>query len=218
MIVLNYYDVDLHDYDLKTLENGEWLNDKIVEFYMEYMERTTVHNDILLLRPAMVHLLTYMPGDPKDLQSVLPPQFENRRVIFIPINDGIADKAYSGTHWSLLVFFRSSKTFFYYDSLNTSNIRPAKYTAKRMIPLLGLDVEPEFKVIPSPQQEGTSDCGLMVLSLMDLLIRRMISNTLTDENGQDILTTKELDSMKSPHNIRKDMNVLIKKMLVEKNK
>lgn len=58
----------------------------------------------------------------------------------------------------------------------------------------------------------------MVLSLMDLLIRRMISNTLTDENDQDILTTKELDSMKSPDNIRKEMNVLIKKMLAEKNK
>ncbi|CAO3614321.1 unnamed protein product [Cunninghamella echinulata] len=185
---------------------------------MEYMERTTVHNDILLLRPAMVHLLTYMPGNPKELQGVLPPQFENRRVIFIPINDGIADKAYSGTHWSLLVFFRSSKSFFYYDSLNTSNIRPAKYTAKRMIPLLKLDMEPEFKVIPSPQQEGTSDCGLMVLSLMDLLIGRIISNTTTNENGQGILATKELNRMKSPDSIRKDMIILIKKLLMEKNK
>ncbi|CAO3621137.1 unnamed protein product [Cunninghamella blakesleeana] len=197
-----------------TLKKGQWLNDKIVEFYMEYMERTKVPTDILLLRPAMVHLLTYIPGDPKDLQGVLP-QIENRKIIFIPINDGSATKANDGTHWSLLVYYKSMKSFFYYDSLNTTNIHSAKYTAKRVISLLEMD-NYEFKVISSPQQEGSTDCGLMILGIMDYLILRMIP-TLNNID-EDILTRIDLNNVKSPDTIRHDINALIEKLIIEKKR
>jgi sentrin-specific protease 8 len=50
------------DYD--TLAEGQWLNDTIIEFHIEYLEREVIPQDakILLLRPATVHLISHIQG------------------------------------------------------------------------------------------------------------------------------------------------------------
>jgi hypothetical protein len=50
---------------MDTLEEGQWLNDNIMSFYMEYMERQVIPietSDVLLLRPTMSQLIAHTPG------------------------------------------------------------------------------------------------------------------------------------------------------------
>jgi hypothetical protein len=49
---------------LNTLAPGQWLNDTMIEFHMEFLERTFVPKDAnyLFLRPSMVHLITFAEG------------------------------------------------------------------------------------------------------------------------------------------------------------
>ncbi|ORZ26198.1 hypothetical protein BCR42DRAFT_401774 [Absidia repens] len=179
-IVLHYHDVVLDEEDMETLKEGQWLNDNIMTFYMEYTERELIPqgvNDILLLRPTMSQLVTYYPGTPSDLTSALPPHFDKRRFIFIPINNGTPETANNGTHWSLLVYSRPTNRFYHYDSLHSTNIKEAKLTAKRMTALLGTRKSPDFKSSSAPQQENGADCGLMVVGIMDCLIKQALASS-----------------------------------------
>lgn len=49
---------------MDTLAPGQWLNDTMIEFHMEFLERTFVPKDanFLFLRPGMVHLITFAEG------------------------------------------------------------------------------------------------------------------------------------------------------------
>ncbi|CAO3599699.1 unnamed protein product [Absidia cylindrospora] len=178
-VVLHYHDVMLDEEDMETLEEGQWLNDNIMTFYMEYTEQELIPkdvNDILLLRPTMSQLITYYPGTPTDLTSALPPHFDNRQFIFA-IDNGTPETANNGTHWSLLVYSRPTNTFHHYDSLHSTNIKEAKHTAKRMTPLLGTRKSPHFKSSSTPQQENGADCGPMVISIMDCLIKQALASS-----------------------------------------
>ncbi|ORX62357.1 cysteine proteinase, partial [Hesseltinella vesiculosa] len=146
--------------DLDTIKENHWLNDTIIEFYMEYKERTEAGftDAILLLRPAMVQLLTHSSEDPNLLKTVLPPNLDTREVVFAPINDGSPGKAYDGSHWSLVVFFRPTKRYYYYDSMGTGNFRAARKTARKLAPLLGEQAS-DLLIAETPQQGNGADCG-----------------------------------------------------------
>lgn len=98
-------------------------------------------------------------GDVNDLISVLPQDMDQHAAIFIPINDGDPYKANSGTHWSLMVYVRAINSFYYYDTLKFNNLREAKYTSKRIQPLLKQTDNPQFIPSSTPQQMNGSDCG-----------------------------------------------------------
>jgi sentrin-specific protease 8 len=50
--------------DFDTLKEGQWLNDTIIEFYMEFTERQVVPKDVnyLFLRPGITHLIAFASG------------------------------------------------------------------------------------------------------------------------------------------------------------
>lgn len=49
---------------MDTLAPGQWLNDTMIAFHMEFLERTFVPKDAkyLFLRPGMVQLITFYDG------------------------------------------------------------------------------------------------------------------------------------------------------------
>ncbi|KAI8888545.1 cysteine proteinase [Backusella circina FSU 941] len=175
-IVLHYHDVVIRKADFDTLREGQWLNDTIIEFYMEYIERELVPKDInyLFLRPGITHLIKFASEDVMDLIPALPPNMDQRQVVFIPINDGNATQAYSGSHWSLMVYVKAMNTFYYYDSLQSSNRRQAEYTGRRTQPLLRVDREPQFISMNTPQQKNGSDCGVYVIAIIDTLLHQLL--------------------------------------------
>lgn len=94
-----------------------------------------------------------------QLEPVLPTHMDKYEAIFIPVNDGTPQRAYSGSHWSLMVYVRSVNTFYYFDTLNFSNLRQGEYTRKRFQPLLKLVHPARFIPMNTPQQDNGTDCG-----------------------------------------------------------
>jgi sentrin-specific protease 8 len=150
----------------------------MIEFHMEFLERNYVPKDVkyLLLRPGMAHLITYIEGthicvdirythtsgqlgDVMQLEPVLPANMDQYQIIFIPVNDGVPQKAYSGSHWSLMVYVRAVNSFYYFDTLGSTNMNQGKIIYKRLEALLKLEHPAQFIPSSTPQQENGTDCG-----------------------------------------------------------
>ncbi|KAL0097821.1 hypothetical protein J3Q64DRAFT_1694223 [Phycomyces blakesleeanus] len=210
--LLHFHDVIIREDDFCTLDEHNWLNDTILEFHMEYLERTFVTSEtsIQLLRPAIVQLITHT-HDPRQIISALPPRLNEQNAIFIPVNDGRPSAANSGSHWSLLVFLRPSCAFYYYDSMRYSNIQEARHTARQMALLLGLTKKPEFIPTSTPQQNNGADCGVYVIGITDSLVNRFM-----ELKGKPIEADKLMMLPKShvvePTKIRNKLKCLIRSL------
>ncbi|KAJ3417497.1 SUMO1 sentrin specific peptidase 8 [Chytridiales sp. JEL 0842] len=136
-LLLQYGDVVIRQSDLDLLQEGNWLNDTLIEFIYEYLENKWASSPrpFAFLRPAIVHLLSNA-YDTSFLESVFEGlKLENKEVIFIPINDNSNEGA-GGSHWSLLVFYRPSQYFYYYDSMGKYNLTSAKRAMGRLYPMI----------------------------------------------------------------------------------
>lgn len=94
-----------------------------------------------------------------QLAPALPPQMDQYEAIFIPVNDGKPQEAYSGTHWSIMLYIRAVNSFFYYDTLKFNNLRDGELSSRRIQPLLKLEKSAQFIPSSTPQQINGSDCG-----------------------------------------------------------
>ncbi|ORX94686.1 cysteine proteinase [Basidiobolus meristosporus CBS 931.73] len=171
-IVLEYHDSILRTEDVALLQDGEWINDAIIDFFYEFLEKTLETHEILYMRPALVHLIAHAT-DTSDFSSALPSDLPHRQLLFIPVNDNIGEGV-GGSHWSLMVFHRNSNTFYYYDSIRDLNLKHAEHTAKRFAKVLKLQ-EVRFQVMETPQQSNGSDCGIYVISVTELLSKRLLN-------------------------------------------
>ena len=77
-VLLTYYTATLRQYDLNFLGPGQWLNDAIINFYMEYLTRkhlvtTASKKSIKLLDPAVVSGFPYCQDDKEDLDDMFGP-------------------------------------------------------------------------------------------------------------------------------------------------
>lgn len=171
-IVLNYQNSLLRSSDVNLLTGPYWLNDLIISFYMEYLEADVYQNnkDILFVSPEVVQCIKLVS---KEEMSVFldPLNAAEKSFIFFPLNDNEEDRA-GGHHWSLLVFSRPEQTFFYFDSLNSSDaklyiafIRDLAYAVKC----------PEFdiKTATCAKQTNSYDCGVYVLCFIELLAKQV---------------------------------------------
>ncbi|PNW89020.1 hypothetical protein CHLRE_01g055050v5 [Chlamydomonas reinhardtii] len=145
--VLDYGDVLLREADVELLEGPHWLNDQIVSFYFEYLEREALPatsaaaaiSGVLLLPPATSFLLMHAgPDMAGDILGPLKPH--SRGLVLLPVNDNPdVDRAAGGSHWSLLVFHRPSNTLRHYDSSGGSGNAAA---AKRLAAAVGPALQP----------------------------------------------------------------------------
>ncbi|KAI9255998.1 hypothetical protein BY458DRAFT_558496 [Sporodiniella umbellata] len=219
-LILHYHDVVIRQSDLKTLEPGQWLNDTMLSFHMEFLERTFVPKEakILFLRPGMVQLITFMEGDVTQLEGCLPPNMEQYEIIFMPINDGKPSVAYSGTHWALLVFVRCTKSFHYYDSLKFNNLRDAELSYKRIQPLLKLDQPAHLIPSSAPQQKNGFDCGVYVIAMIDYLLEHLLKSRGKLDIAYDKIMMLKFKQLSTPKQVRDNINGMIQRLQQRANK
>ncbi|KAL9554462.1 hypothetical protein PS6_003412 [Mucor atramentarius] len=207
-LVLHYHDVVIRQTDLDTLAPGQWLNDTMIEFHMEFLERTFVPKDAkyLFLRPGMVHLITFAEGDVMQLEPALPPRMEQYEAIFIPVNDGKPHEAYSGTHWSIMVYVKPVNSFYYYDTLKFNNLRDGELSSRRIQPLLKLEKPAQFIPSSTPQQINGSDCG-------DYTLHQLLKSRGKKEevHYNKIMMLKSKD-LSTPKQVRDNINGMIKRL------
>ena len=109
-ILLTYYSSTIRQKDLTYLQDGQWLNDQIMNFWIEHMYHTLIPSEqqptVRLLDPAASSMFAYCPNDKEELDDMFGPLKCHlaTSLIFIPINDNSnPEKASGGSHWTLLV-------------------------------------------------------------------------------------------------------------------
>lgn len=96
-----------------------------------------------------------------------------RKLSFFPVNDVQDIAAPGGTHWSLLVLERGTRSFWHFDSIAGKNFKVAREISSRISEVLGLG---EFRVQEhwTPQQKNSFDCGVFVVAIAEWIIRQLI--------------------------------------------
>ncbi|CAB4413879.1 unnamed protein product [Rhizophagus irregularis] len=175
---LYYKDAMLAPEDYGLLYDDRWLNDRCVDFYLEYLEYNySIKEESKvkpnLLRASMSFLITNIE-DAKYLASALPKQIFSADIIFIPVNNKQSLESFiGGSHWSLLIYVKQNNKFLYYDSANNMNSYIAYKFADKISGVLEVKRN-NIVVVKTPQQKNGSDCGVFVLSIIDQFYQRII--------------------------------------------
>lgn len=170
-VILNFHEVLLHKSDTDLLNGPHWLNDKIISFYFEYLEKIAYKDEdkFLFISPEVTQCLKICPSE--DLSVFLDPlQVKKRDFVFLALNDCVEVDFPGGTHWSLLVYSKPEDTFFHFDSLSGRNFKQAWKLAANLFRYISSDDRGDFQELDSLQQGNGYDCGIHVLCNVDLIV------------------------------------------------
>lgn len=121
-VVLNFHETLLHRSDVEILEGPYWLNDTIISFYFEYLEKIVFQksSDLLFVTPEVTQCIKMVNSG--EIKTFLEPlDVKNKNFIFFALNDNDSPDSAGGTHWSLLVYSKPESCFFHIDSSSGSN-------------------------------------------------------------------------------------------------
>jgi len=181
--VLTYGDHTLYETDLFLLSPGQWLNDRLMGFYFDVLEVDTKAASVhyKFVNPDTVMMINFLKAaDVKeDLASLA---LADGDLVVIPINNNSkVDKA-GGSHWSLLVWRKSTKSFHSLDSMAPSNEAVALKVALKVAPLVNPSAAPSWTpsvmVEATPRQKNSFDCGVYVLAITRLLTRKSFEQAI----------------------------------------
>ncbi|VDQ10059.1 unnamed protein product [Trichobilharzia regenti] len=185
-IILNYHESLLYHDDLDTLREGNFINDNIITFQLEYLRHTKLSQSqsILLVDPAASHLLKLM--DEEHVGIVLDPLDCNKKDwIFLVINDAVSRVSSGGSHWSLLIFSPLIKNAFYLDSLEcTPNYLQAVMLSKKLSTYLGISLVNVEKIDVVKQNNGY-DCGIFCMVFIETICDMILKGDMCWHQGLD---------------------------------
>lgn len=162
-VVLSYHECLLRESDVNLLMGPFWLNDQIISFYFEYLEKNEFKmfkKNLLFVSPEVTQCIKIVPEDEVDV-FLAPLKANEKDFIFFPLNDNDKDTA-GGFHWSLLVYSRPENSFFHFDSSNESNIYQCRHFVLGVRKPLNA-FSASLKSVDCLQQSNGYDCGIHVL-------------------------------------------------------
>lgn len=175
------FKIDITVRDIKTLCDGQWLNDNIIDFYLNLVaERSSKIGKKYSSFSFSTHFYSTLEG-PKGYQGVArwalrkKVNVTEQDFIIIPINR-------NQVHWCLAVINNRQKRFEFYDSLSgdgtyqllnlqkymiyeSDRLYPGKHDEHR-------DIYEKYQMITNvkcPQQNNGSDCGVFTCKMAELL-------------------------------------------------
>ena len=178
-IVLSYHDCLLRQSDIDLLLGPNWINDSLIGFYYEYLEKnleSSKSSEILYASPELTQLIKLT--DPSQISIFLEPlDASEKKFIFFPLNNCERRDSTGGSHWSLLVFSKVENTFFHFDSFKRSNEGIARDFARNLGTYFLRKELGKFVETDCPQQENYFDCGLFVMCITDVLTEYVLNNS-----------------------------------------
>lgn len=136
-VVLSFHDILLHRSDVELLNGPHWLNDTVISFYFEYLEKVvfTKSSDLLFVSPEVTQCVKMVQTE--EIQTFLEPlDVKRKKIVFFALNDNDTPDMAGGSHWSLLVYSKPENCFFHLDSSSGSNHNVAWDFASHLIPYL----------------------------------------------------------------------------------
>jgi sentrin-specific protease 8 len=167
-----YYlnDAMIHQGELELLDGEGWINDAIIHYHSEILlaDPKMKKGVCCLLSPSIVLLLSaYCDA------SLGPPDLLTAEAVFIPVNDSVDLESPGGSHWSLIIFYKPTQIFYYYDSLESKRQETrAREIAASFSKIMGLKDVTVVK-IQTPHQINSHDCGVYVMKISSILFDRI---------------------------------------------
>eukprot|EP00112_Aurelia_sp_Birch-Aquarium-sp1_P009493 Seg2080.4 transcript_id=Seg2080.4/GoldUCD/mRNA.D3Y31 product="Sentrin-specific protease 8" protein_id=Seg2080.4/GoldUCD/D3Y31 len=188
-IVLSYGDCLLRESDLRLLDKGGWINDKIIGFAFEYFSTEKfklISKDICFIAPEVSQFLKLTQGNNKEeLEIFLEPlKLAEKRFIIVPVNDSTSVDSPGGSHWSTLVFSKEHGKLVHLDSFGGYNSKHAIALQMKIGSHLKPFKETSMIKVNCPQQQNYSDCGIYAICFAEEVC------TLISNNNCDIFDVK----------------------------
>ncbi|CAG9788717.1 unnamed protein product [Diatraea saccharalis] len=163
-VVLSFHEILLHQSDVELLEGPYWLNDTIISFYFEYLEKVIFlnTNELLFISPGVTQCIKMV--DTEEIKTFLEPlDINSKKFVFFALNDNDSPDTAGGSHWSLLVYSRPESCFYHLDSSSGSNHNVAWEFASHLISYFSKTASINFVNKECLQQSNGYDCGIHVI-------------------------------------------------------
>ncbi|TKR59404.1 hypothetical protein L596_029079 [Steinernema carpocapsae] len=171
-------EANIYASDLASLEKGKWLTDAILdfakEFFLESLDSTT-KDKICIVSPVFCQMLRFCSTS-SAIVSLCSDfgLFRSKWVLFLLNNSFDSERAYSGTHWSLLLFSPRESAFHIFDSTNgdySSRLAASQvlWIAEAVGPVLGARGD-NLSMAAASKQQNSSDCGMYTIEHMGAII------------------------------------------------
>lgn len=181
--VLSFHETLLRKSDVALLQGPHWLNDHIISFYLEYLDLVVYesNNNMLFISPEVTQCLKIVSEEEINI-FLKPLDAINKSFIFFPINNNERDEV-GGSHWSLLVFSRSEKSFYHFDSMNPSNEKQCEKFIRRIKNHVNVGTV-TLRAAHCLQQQNGYDCGVHVLCNAENIAEHIVSKNRVDGVSQ----------------------------------
>ncbi|CAK1555764.1 unnamed protein product [Leptosia nina] len=163
-VVLSFHETLLHQSDVDLLSGPYWLNDTIISFYFEYLEKVVFSDvkDILFVSPEVTQCIKMVASE--EIKIFLEPlNIEAKKYVFFALNDNSSPDTAGGLHWSLLVYSKMENSFFHFDSSSGANHNVAWDFAGHLMTYLTRGGLINFMDKECIQQGNGYDCGVHVI-------------------------------------------------------
>ncbi|XP_048510686.1 sentrin-specific protease 8 [Athalia rosae] len=179
-IALSYHDSLLRESDVQLLRGPHWINDNIIGFYFEYLDKKTKDSkhskNLLFASPELTQLLKLTQSS--DWEALLDPiNAKSSSFIFFPLNNCDSRESGGGTHWSLLVYSQVENKCFHFDSCQGLNAAAAKNFTQKTLDYFCTKGSDSYHEINCPQQDNGYDCGLYVLCFTDSIVEHTMQQS-----------------------------------------
>lgn len=183
-IVLNFHESLLRQSDIELLSGNYWLNDTLISFYYEYLERIYFkdYKNLLFVPPQVTQCIKLCQvQNIEEIRIFLDPlDVDKRDFIFFALN-GNDTSHVGGTHWSLVAFSRPENKIYHFDSSAGANHNSAWELGTRLMGALGLSkLNGQFEESKCLQQTNGYDCGLHLLCNTENIAQFVIKNGLIE--------------------------------------
>jgi Ulp1 family protease len=194
-VVTNMYNRTITVETIKRLDNNapgiqKWLNDDIIEVYMQLLcDQYSSSNNILLLNTHFMDKLLDIDNNKRytydNVKRWTKQNVFNFDKIFIPIN-------INNCHWVLIIIFIHHKQIMYYDSNISNEDQSAFYLDTTLSWLYDENIKWNInnfrrsdwnKDLPiMPQQNNNYDCGVFLLAIAEDVFKSNTTATFTQKD------------------------------------
>uniref|UniRef100_A0A1A9ZG89 Ubiquitin-like protease family profile domain-containing protein n=1 Tax=Glossina pallidipes TaxID=7398 RepID=A0A1A9ZG89_GLOPL len=177
-VLVSKFNMSISRLDIRTLWDNNWLNDKIIDFYMnlliERSERKSQSSDLPSVYAMSTFFATRLMSSGYDAVRRWTNKVDifSKDILLIPIN-------LAQVHWCIAIINFKERTIKYYDSMGYSN--PQVLTAlEQYLKHESLDKRKQWfetnrfvieSVLDGPQQINGNDCGVVCCTVAEYITR-----------------------------------------------
>lgn len=168
--IVSAFSIDITTKDLQTLADRQWLNDNVIDFYLNLVTELTQ-----LVYCWTTHFFTTLK---KNGYKGVARWAKRRKINLMDMNTVVVPINSMNTHWSVAVIDNVEKTIGYYDSLSSGgNLHAVRLLEQYMqseadrlnVPGQKYSLQPSLK---TPQQQNGFDCGVFTCTVAKFIAQK----------------------------------------------